>query len=400
MQMRAHHRTVAIAILVLAEMAGMNPWFMANAVLPDMLRGAAVGPGLQALLSSAVQAGFVIGALLIAGTGIADRVDPRRLFAAAALVAAICNAALIAVPVAGWAAVLLRLLTGVCLAGVYPIGMKIAVGWGARNRGLLVGLLVAGLTAGKSGPYLLAWLGGPDWRLAVLASSVIAALGGLAVLAVGLGPAHAQTRSFDIRAIAVAWTDRRIRSAYLGYLGHMWELFAFWAWVAAAAAASFAVTIPVAEAEGLGKLTAFIAVFLGAPACVAAGVYADRVGKAEAAILALAASCTLALLSALSFGGPVWFTAAVFILWGIAVIPDSAQFSALVADHAPPEIAGSLLTLQTALGFTLTIATVQVVPLAAATFGWPAVLAALALGPACGIVAMLPLRRRRQVAAG
>jgi MFS family permease len=398
--MGANGRVVAITILVIAEMAGMNSWFMANAVLPDMLREVPVGPGVQALLASAVQAGFVVGALTIAGTGVADRYDPRRLFMAAAVAAGACNAMLALVPVAGWEAILLRLLTGICLAGVYPVGMKIAVGWGARNRGLLVGLLVAGLTAGKSGPYLLAWLGGPDWRLAVLASSAVAAVGGLAVLAVDLGPAHAQARQFQIRAIAIAWTDRRIRSAYFGYLGHMWELFAFWAWVAAAATASFAVTTPAAAAEGLGKLTAFLAVFLGAPACIAAGLFADRMGKAEVAIFAMVASALLALLSAFSFGGPVWLTATLLVLWGIAIIPDSAQFSALVADYAPPEISGSLLTLQTALGFTLTIATVQVVPMAADAFGWQAVLAALALGPAFGIVAMLPLRRRREVLAG
>jgi len=386
-------RSASIAILVLAEMAGMNPWFMANAVLPDMLRGVTVD-GLQVgLLGSAVQAGFVAGALAIAITGLADRRDPRVIICVAAILAGVFNAGLVVVPPAGAEAITLRFLTGVCLAGVYPVGMKIAVGWGTANRGLLVGLLVAGLTAGKSGPYLLAFIGGADWRLAVLASSAIAVIGGFAVLATGLGPAHRTAPRFDPRAIVIAWTDRRIRGAYLGYFGHMWELFAFWAWVGAIATASFT-AFGAESAVGLGKFTAFLAVFLGAPVCVVAGLYADRIGKAEVTIVSLVASCLLGLMTALAFGGPLWVVMLLLILWGIAIIPDSAQYSALVADFSPPELSGSLLTLQTALGFTLTIFTVQAVPLAAAALGWPLVLALLAIGPALGILAMLPLRRR------
>ena len=274
--------------------------------------------------------------------------------------------------------------------------MKIAVGWGRRNRGLLVGLLVAGLTAGKSGPYLLAFLGGADWRIAVLSSSALAATGGLSVLAVRLGPDHSRAASFSPRAITLAWTDRRIRAAYFGYFGHMWELFAFWAWVAAAATISYAASLPLEDAQSLAKLTAFLAVFLGAPVCILAGYFGDRWGKAEVTMVSLLASGALAVATALAFGGPVWFVFLLFVLWGVAVIPDSAQYSALVADYAPPHLAGSLLTLQTALGFTLTILTVQLVPVIAAVIGWPWVLALLALGPAFGIVSMLPLRRHAQ----
>ena len=388
-------RSAAIAILVAAELAGMNPWFMANAVLPDMLRGLEVDAVLTGLLGSAVQAGFVAGALAIAITGLADRRDPRRIFCVAAIFAGLFNAGLVIVPPAGAEAVMLRFLTGVCLAGVYPVGMKIAVGWGTANRGLLVGLLVAGLTAGKSGPYLLAFLGGADWRLAVLSSSVIAAVGGLAILATSLGPDHRTAPAFNPRAIVIAWTDGRIRAAYLGYFGHMWELFAFWAWAGVIATASYGTTLAAGEAISLGKLTAFLAVALGAPFCILAGLIGDRIGKAEVTIVSLAASCLFGLITALAFGGPVWLVMLLLILWGIAIIPDSAQYSALVADYAPPELSGSLLTLQTALGFTLTIFTVQAMPIAAAAVGWPLVLALLAVGPALGILAMLPLRRRK-----
>jgi MFS family permease len=387
-------KLVSITLLVLAEMAGMSLWFASAAVLPDMAREGAIAAGRQALLSSGVQAGFVVGALVVSISGIADRLDPRRVFAASAVIAALANAAILVLPLGGDGAIAARVLTGALLAGVYPVGMKIAVGWGTTDRGLLVGLLVGALTFGSAGAYLAAYFGGADWRVAVSATSVIAAAGGLLALLAGLGPHHARAPRFEPGAVFLAWTDRRIRSAYLGYLGHMWELYAMWAWVGAAAAVSYAATMEVAAAESLAKLTAFLAIGLGAFACVPAGWFADRIGKAEVTIIALGASGLSALLTAASFGGPAWITLVLVVIWGIAVIPDSAQFSAIVADAAPPHLAGSLLTFQTALGFTLTIATVQVTPIAAAAFGWPAVLAALAIGPAAGIVAMLPLRSR------
>jgi MFS family permease len=384
----------SISLLVLAEIFGMCLWFASAAVLPDMAREGAIGAMRQALLSSAVQAGFVLGALLVSISGIADRLDPRRVFAASAIGAGLVNASILVLPLGGDTAIAARFVTGALLAGVYPVGMKIAVGWGTTDRGFLVGLLVGALTAGKASPYLVAFLGGTAWRPTIVVTSLLAAVGGLTILAVGLGPYHARSPRFEPGAIRLAWTDKRIRGAYCGYFGHMWELFAMWAWVGAAAAASFSVTRDPIAAESLAKLVAFLAIALGAFACVPAGWFADRIGKAEVTIIAMAVSGLSALLAAATFGGPVWITALLVILWGIAVIPDSAQFSAIVADASPPHLAGSLLTFQTALGFALTIFTVQFTPLAAAAFGWPIVLALMAVGPAVGILAMLPLRRK------
>jgi len=386
-------KTRTITFLVLATISGMSLWFMTAAILPDMAAEAGIGAERQALLSSAVQAGFVAGALVIALSGIADRLDPRRVFALCAVGTALTNAALLAVPVGGAGAVALRFATGALMAGVYPVGMKLAIGWGLRDRGFLVGLLVGALTLGNSLPYLLAWLGGANWRLALVAGSAVALLGGVLVFFTQLGPHHARAAAFHPRAVMLAWTDRRIRAAFLGYLGHMWELFALWAWVGAAAAASYAFTMGADEAVSLGKLTAFLTIAAGAPVCVLAGKLADRIGKARVASVALVGSATAAVMSAAAFGGPVWLTLGLFVVWGIAVIPDSAQFSALVADYAPPEYAGSLLTLQTALGFMLTIATVHFTPIIADAWGWPVLLAGLSVGPALGLVAMVPLVR-------
>lgn len=383
----------SISLLTLAEVAGMSLWFATAAALPDMVRESGISAVRQALLSSGVQLGFVIGALTVATSGLADRFDPRRVFSLCAMLAALANLTLLAVPIGGNLAIALRVATGALLAGVYPVGMKIAVGWGTKDRGLLVGLLVGALTLGSALPHLSAYLGGAEWRAVIVPTSALAFLAGLLVPFCGLGPHHARAPRFTMRAVHLAWGDRRIRLTYLGYFGHMWELYAMWAWIGAAAAVSYGATLAGNEATQLAKLTAFIAIGLGGLACVPAGAIADRIGKAQVTIIAMAVSGSAAIATALSFGGPIWLTLVLVVIWGIFVIPDSAQFSALVADASPPDLAGSLMTLQTALGFALTAVTVQATPLLATAFGWPIILAGLALGPLAGIMAMATLLR-------
>ncbi|MEM9439938.1 MAG: MFS transporter [Pseudomonadota bacterium] len=382
----------SIGILLIAEMAAMSLWFISSAILPDMLREVTISPARQAALSSGVQAGFVLGALFSAIFGLADRFDPRRVFAMAALTAAIVNMTLLVTSPDSMLAIGARILTGALLAGVYPVGMKIVVGWGHQDRGFLVGLLVGALTLGSALPHLITFAGGANWRLAIVVTSAASAIAGILVLSISLGPHHGKATKFDPRVIIAAWTNRRVRLAYAGYLGHMWELYAMWAWIGAATAVSYGHSLPESAALSLAKLTAFAAIGIGALTSILAGFVADRVGKAEVAIVALTLSALAALLAALTFGGPIWVTFAIVLIWGMAVIPDSAQFSALVADASPAEQAGSLMTLQTALGFALTFATVQITPTLVAWFGWPTVLASLALGPAFGVVAMHRLR--------
>lgn len=382
----------SLTLLVLAEVMAMSLWFISAAILPDMLNEVALSPVRQAALSSGVQAGFVAGALISAILGIADRYDPRRVFAASALCAGCANALLLVVEPGSFAAISARVATGALLAGVYPVGMKIAVGWGETDRGFLVGLLVAAITLGTAAPHLMAFAGGGDWRAAVTTASLVAILASALCLLIELGPHHGTATKFDPRAIVVAWMNRRVRLAYAGYLGHMWELYAMWAWVAAATSASYAVSMQAADAVRFSQITTIVAVAAGAIACAVAGLIADRIGKTEAAIIAMCVSGLSALAAAVTFGGPPWITFLVVLVWGISVVPDSAQFSALVADFSEPEQAGSLMTLQTALGFALTIITVQATPFLAEFAGWPIVLASLALGPAFGIIAMARLR--------
>ena len=207
----------------------------------------------------------------------------------------------------------------------------------------------------------------------------------------GLGPYHARAPQFSARSIGLMWTDKRIRAATGGYLGHMWELYVMWGWIGAASAAGYAMQMNPEEATNFAASTAFAAIAIGAVTCVVGGVMADRIGKAEVAGGAMVISGVMAIAVALAHGGPVWLSFVLILIWGAFVVPDSPQFSALIADAAPPEVAGSLMAVQTALGFGLTIITVQAAPLLAGAIGWPWTLGVLALGPVFGVWTLRPL---------
>lgn len=393
-------KVISLTGLVIAEILAMSLWFSSSAVLGDMMQNKDVSPLVQALLSSGVQLGFAIGALLYAIAGFADRYDPRKVFAVSAIIAALMNVLLLVLPIGSIGSIFARFATGGLLAGVYPVGMKIAVGWGQKDRGLLVGLLVGALTLGSAAPHLLSYFGGTDWRFAVGGASVLAVLGGLLVLCVRLGPFTAKASTFSLSHLVLAWSDKRIRLAFIGYLGHMWEVYAMWAWLGVALGVSFNAhlgdgigQLDENAASSLAKLVAFGAIAIGALGCVAAGLLADKIGKAQTTIIAMAGSGASALVAAVIFGGPLWLVISVMMIWGVFIIADSAQFSALVADFAPPERAGALLTLQTALGFGLTTFTVQATPWFASMVTWRGVFVMLALGPAVGIIAMLRLQK-------
>lgn len=378
--------TLPIALLVVAEVAAMSLWFTGAALLPGLQAEFALSQSAAGALTSLVQLGFVLGGLGLAVSGLADRFPPQRIFALSALIAGGANAVMLfARPdsPAVWAS---RMLVGAALAGVYPVGMTIASSFGVKNRGLLIGLLVGALTLGSALPHGARLLGIDDWRTTVWVTSGLGALAALLVLFVRLGPHHKRAARFNPQALRSAWRVRGVRLAYVGYLAHMWELYGFWAWIAAALALQM-------SAFSASAVT-FAAIAVGGVTCVLGGQLADRIGRAEVTRLSLAASGFFALATAASLAwGPVALTGALAIAWGATVIPDSPQFSALVADHAPEGEVGSLLALQTALGFALTAVTVQVLPLVADAIGWPAALAVLAAGPAVGFPAMKGLLR-------
>ena len=381
----------SITLLVLAEIAGMSLWFVSSAILGDMSKEVDLSTTFKAALASSVSAGFVLGALLSSVIGLPDRIDPRIVFGVSALLAALSNACLVLLaPDNDWA-VALRFITGFCLAGVYPVGMKIAVGWGTNDRGLLVGLLVGGLTLGAAFPHLLAYIGGADWRITTLLASALALMGAALISRTELGPHHAQASRFQPDAIKLSWKNKPIRLAFGGYLAHVWELYGMWAWISVALTAAFSLSMQTQDAELNAKLITFIAIAAGALCCPLAGVFADRFGKARITIVAMTISGTAAISAAVLFDANPWLLSAVVIVWGASVIPDSAQFSALITDYAPPDKAGSLMSFQTALGFALTIVVVQITPHVAIWLGWPIMFCILAIGPLIGVVVMRPL---------
>jgi MFS family permease len=303
------------------------------------------------------------------------------------VVGAAANVAALAV-VSPAALIATRLVTGASLAWVYPPAMKVAAGWFRTRRGFALGALIGALTLGKAMPHLVTAVFGGEWRTPIVVTSMLAVAGGLlAVLAVRDGPLVAPRSRFDLSALRRVFAVRDVRIVTLGYLGHMWELYAMWAWVAAFGAASLSAhgsASPVRDAA----LVAFVAIGSGAAGCLAAGRLADTLGKARVARAALVASGLCCLATTAVYGRhPAWLFALVAV-WGFAVVADSAQFSALVSERAPADAIGTALTLQTSAGFLLTMVTIDVLPRAAALVGWQYAAWLLALGPLAGWVAM------------
>ena len=390
----AQSKLGSIALIAVCQVAAMALWFSASSALPSLVAEFHLTPFAQAALTSGVQLGFVIGCLASALLGLPDRFDPRRLFAVSAAIGAVANALLLAVNPASAAAPLLRLVTCVCMAGVYTVGMKLAATWAKGDMGLMVGILVGALTLGSASPHLFNALGGVDWRIPITVSSISAVVAAMLIGLAGIGPNRAAAPRFDPHYVTTAWRDVPLRLANLGYLGHMWELYAMWTWIGVFLDASFAATLAPDRAAMAAKLGAFVTVASGAVGCVAAGFLADRFGRTTLTIAAMAISGSCAATVGLLFGGPAWALVTVCVVWGVTIVADSAQFSASVAELSDPTRVGTMLTLQTALGFTLTLVTIHLMPLWVHGFGWRGAFVPLALGPLVGVIAMARLRAR------
>ncbi len=380
-----------LRLVAAAQVLAMATWFAATAVAPALREQWSLGPVGATLLISAVQVGFVVGALVSAAVNLPDRVHPPLLMAVGALVAAATTAALALLPTGFGGAVALRMVTGMALAAVYPVGMKLAISWFERGRGLAVGVLVGALTVGSTLPLLVSGLLGDAWRQAMLVAAALAVVSVLVLRGVRVGPLVASATTLDPRAALQVLRRRDSRLAVLGYLGHMWELYAVWVWLPAFVTASLRAAGDDPSGLQVGVLCFVALGVCGLLGCVGAGRLGDRVGRARTAAGAMVLSGACCLLAALTFGAPAWITVPLLLVWGAAVIADSALFSACLGSVVPRDHVGTALTLQTALGFLLTVVSIQLVPVVEAGPGWPAAVALLAVGPLAGAVAMLRL---------
>ena len=401
--MRDRHpqRWRILALLSAAEFFGMSLWFTASAISPQLQRIWQLNSIETGWLTTTVQLGFVAGTAAAAILNLADIVPARWYFAACALLGAAANAGLAVAP-SYRAALCLRLLTGMFLAGVYPPAMKMAATWFRSARGLAIGTVVGALTVGKATPYLLRAVEGADFRAVILIASAGAMLAA-ALVGCGYhdGPYPFERRAFSWEMAGTVLRHRQTRLATTGYLGHMWELYAMWTWIPAFVAASFAArssSVGSAPPAWFADLVAFGAIASGGLGCLWGGWQADRMGRERLVTLALAASGTCALTIGAFYGWNPWLLATIAWIWGFFVVADSAQFSTLVTEVAPPHTVGTALTLQTSLGFLLTMVTIQLIPRVVGWTSWRWAFAVLTLGPAAGIFAIRQLARLRSKA--
>src|SRR5918999_831604 len=388
-------RRRALALLAVALTLGMTTWFSASAVIPALRSTWDLADASAAWLTIAVQLGFVTGAILSSLFNLADLVSLRKVILSGAAGAALANALLLVAP--GPArAIPLRFATGFFLAGVYPTAFKLMATWTREARGTALGVLAGAISVGSATPHLVNALGGLDWRVVVVVTSGLTFAGGaIAFALVREGPFPFAQAIFDPSQIGKVLGNRGVRLASLGYFGHMWELFAMWAWFVVFATESLE---KAATDPGLAPLITFAVVGSGFLGCYLGGVLGDRWGRSRTTALAMAVSGTCSLTIGLLFGGSPWLLLALGVVWGISVVADSAQFSTVITEVADQAYVGTALTLQFAVGFTLTVVTIWLLPLVPEASGWWPAFAMLAAGPALGIAAMLRLQRSPEAA--
>ena len=397
----SRHPRVALGAIVVTQVLAMGLWFSASAVGGELALEWGLSPAGEAWLTASVQLGFVAGALASAASNLADRVPAHRVLAVSAALGALATAAIAALRTGAEAAFVLRFVTGMALAGVYPPGMKLAASWSVRRRGTVIGLLVGALVLGSALPHLVRALvpvgspGGPSWRAVLYTASAAALVAAIVVaLWVRPGPHLARSAPFDWRHALSAFRDPPLRLANLGYLGHMWELYAVYTWVPVLLVGAFA---EAGASETAARLVGFGTIAIGAGGSLAAGLLADRLGRTTLATASLVVSGSCCLVAGWVTFSPFWL-GVLCLVWGFAVVADSAQFSAAVSELCDSRYVGTALAMQTSLGFLLTFVTIHLVPQLELRFGWGPALATLALGPLVGSIAMLRLRARPEAA--
>jgi MFS family permease len=381
-----------LLLLSLAELLAMSVWFSASAVVPALTEAWSLDDNGRSWLTMSVQIGFVCGAFGSAVLTLADRIPSKQFFTVAAFAAALATLLIPLLADDLPMALVLRFLTGLCLAGVYPIGMKMMSTWTTKDRGLGIGMLVGALTVGSALPHLLNVFGGVDnWKFVLTLAAGAAALGGvIAFLFVKEGPNRVQSPRFSWKHVGTIFRNRDLMLANLGYLGHMWELYGMWTWISAFLIASFALSnIDSKWASGL----TFAIIAAGGLGSLLAGKLADQIGRTTITIISLTVSGLCALVIGQFYGSSPVLLTPIALLWGFAIVADSAQFSAAISELADKSLIGTALTLQTSMGFLLTLFSIRLLPVVESAVGWEWAFAFLAVGPAVGMMAMYTLRQ-------
>jgi len=383
----------ALAYLSIAELLALSLWFSATAVLPALAREWNLGDGGQAWLTIAVQLGFIIGTLLSALGNLPDIYSPRAIMALSAGIGAIANGAL-----ALWVdnlgpALVLRGVTGICMAGAYPPAMKIMATWFREGRGMAMGVLIGALTVGSATPHLIRGTTDLPWRETLLAASLLALVG--CAIVIGLvkeGPYRFPVARFDVRMAGSIFRERGLRLACYGYFGHMWELYAMWAWVGAFLAESVQSRGGGASFGFSTSVATFFVIGIGGLGCYIGGIASDRWGRTTLTMAAMGLSGLCAAVIGFTFGGPPALTFAIALFWGLTIVADSAQFSTAVTELSQPAYVGTALTIQTSVGFSLTMVSIWLIPFLVGWIHWRWAFAVLAVGPFLGVAAMGRLR--------
>lgn len=380
-----------VATISLAQLFGTSLWFSANSAAEGLARDWGASATEIGFLTTAVQAGFILGTLTLSLTGLADRFRASTIFVLAALAGAAFNAAFafLASGVAEGAA--LRFLVGLSLAGIYPIGMKLVVSWAPERTGPALALLVAMLTLGTALPHLLRASGaGLPWQWIVAASSVLALAGAAMIGALGDGPHLRRPAAQARRSVLTAFRIPQFRAAATGYFGHMWELYAFWTLVPLLIAASGLASSVPGGASGL----AFAVIGVGACGCLIGGRASVRFGSAAVALVALATSGIAAAIFALFWDVlPPGVLLALLLVWGAAVVADSPQFSSLSATSCPRDLVGSALAVQNAIGFAITIVSIGLATALLDRAGPSAAVWLLVPGPVLGLIGYVAAKK-------
>jgi len=380
----------ALALLSVTLVLSMTTWFSASAVIPQLRVQWHLSDDAAAWLTIAVQLGFVCGALISSLLNLSDVVSPRHVILGGSFGAATVNGLLVIADSAAFG-IPLRFATGFFLTAVYPPAFKLISTWFRKGRGVALGILAGALVVGNAMPHLVNGLGGLDWRLVIYVTSALTLAGGLvAEFAVKEGPFPFPRATFDPRQAGRVFSNRGVRLASFGYFGHMWELFAMYAWFLV-----FFSDELVARGGSVGSAAAyatFAVIAIGGLGSWVGGVLGDRWGRTRTTAAMMGISGTCAVLIGLLFGSPAWLVLLVSLVWGFAIVADSAQFSTMVTELADQAYVGTALTLQLAGGFALTVATIWLIPFLEAAFGWRWAFAFLALGPALGVLAMMRLK--------